>query len=442
MTLQSDNEFETELRRYLTERDIEKIFYHASLPEQNANINKRTGRAIIGASATKPRRILLKSSLKNYKSIILKFAKFKAENSGPESAITENIAQSYNTKIMSDDKMKYQTVLTNVRVLNRYVIVPILGMELGKPRVVEELLINNKPQFTSDEIIKALRYVWENCKNKDHAYKMILIYYTGLRSKEVDDLTYRDVLNAIGTEHIILRVRRGKGNCKRNIYIFQGAPSDYFRLYLLPYLETKIMLKLTNNDYSYENISQYLDDKLFSDSSYQAAQKEFKRALKWAVGGVMYVKGAGLHSIRSDYSTRMLELIGKNCKNARVAIKIVGRLMGHNKEYNIEKHYINLGFKFSPSDDDDNNNVNIIQSDNEDILENNDNNKENILQQLVKEQNNNNNNVKKEMGNKNIFKNFPCGNTVKETLKKEAGSVRNHASVGCVINMTDDNYLI
>ena len=446
MALQSDSEFLSKLRQYLNKEDVEKILHFASLPEQNANINRKTGRAIIGAPATKPRRILLPGSIKNYKSIILKFAKFKADSSGPELPITEEIAQMYNTKMISDDKMKYQTILTNVRVLNRYVIVPLLGMELGKPRIIDSTLMNNKPQLTHKQVINTLRYLWRKCKNKDHIYKMILIYYTGLRSMEAGDLTYRDILNAIGKDHIILRVRKGKQNCKRNVYVFKGAPSTYFRNYLLPYLETKMMLKLTNKclediDDSDSEILKHLDDRIFSESSYQSAQKEFRKALRIVISDDTFnIKGAGLHSIRSDYSTRALELVYQKCKNHRVALKIVGRLLGHTKEFNIDKHYLNLGYSFFPDEDEYND-----QSD-DDVIDDNDDyhdeyDEDTVLQKIVKDKHTGTN-ENTFIDSKNIFQNIHFGSTVTETFQNNSNNVRNHANLRNVIDIQDHFYIV
>lgn len=437
MALQSDTDFLSKLQRYLNKEDVEKIIHFASLPEQNTNINRKTGRAIIGAPATRPRRILLPGSIKNYKSIILKFAKFKADSSGPELPITEEIAQMYNTKMISDDKMKYQTILTNVRVLNRYVIVPLLGMELGKPRIIDNALMNNKPQLTHKQVINTLRYLWRKCKNKDHVYKMILIYYTGLRSMEAGNLTFRDILNAIGEDHIILRVRKGKQNCKRNVYVFKGAPSNYFRDYLLPYLETKMMLKLTridNIDDGNSEILNHLDDKIFSESSYQSAQKEFRKALKIVVGDNTFsIKGAGLHSIRSDYSTRALELVYQKCKNHRVALKIVGRLLGHTKEFNIDKHYLNLGYSFFPDEEENNE-----QSD-DDIIDNGAYDEDTVLQRIAKDQNTSTN-ENAFFDSRNIFQNVHFGNTVTETFQNN--NVRNHANLRNVIDIRDEFYIV
>ena len=59
------------------------------------------------------------------------------------------------------------------------------------------------------------------------------------------------------------------------------------------------------------------------------------------------LKGAGIHSIRADYSTRTLaHLYEASSKGFHIALKAVGSLLGHNSEKVTYRHYINLGYNF------------------------------------------------------------------------------------------------
>ena len=418
MALHSDNQFISNLRQYFTDTDVDNFVYYCNQPEQNTNINKRTGRVIIGVPSTKPKRILSQGSIKNYKSIILKFAKFKVDMVGRDSPITEEVAKAYHTNMISDDKMQYQTILTNVRVLNKHIFIPLLDSELQKPPIEDDSL-NHKPQLMHDTVINTLKHIWNNCKNRDHAYKMILIYYSGLRSNEANNLTYRDILNSIGAEHIILRVRVGKHNKKRNVYILKGSPSNFFRNELIDYLQTKMIMKLTKCGDN--NIEKYLDDKIFSNSSYQSAQKEFRKALKVMINTDEFpIKGAGLHSIRSDYSTRMLELIYRKCKNHRVALKLVGSLLGHSNDSIVDKHYVNLGFV---------NRCGYIRSEEERLGYVN-NVRTNEEQSQQPQQNNN-----------NIFTDLVWGGTVTDVIQNN-NRVLNHNDIRNMFDIYDDTYSI
>ena len=461
MSFQRDDKFIRELSKYLRKEEVDRVVYSESLPEENTNINVRTGRVILGKKSVRPRRILSSGSLRNYKSVILKFGKFKAKYFGERDNPSNNndnnntvapqdlkpidikVVEAYQNHMMTDHTIKYQTILTNVRILNKYIVVPLLQVEMGRPRLVgmATSAYNNKPQLTHEEVFLTLRYMWLHTKNRDHVHKAILIYYTGLRSMEASALTYRDILMAFSPNSLVLKVRKGKNCARRNILLFKGAPTDYFVNHLLPFLQTKLLKlvskenndgrkksrpaalqkqyhegqgdkyhvnddddddeeekkkkkkKEENNDDDDDDdedhlpgegrrrisIDDYLDLKIFDESSYQSCQKQFKIILgklfgKGKVGddrddisdmdisdmdisedindrteengqGLENIlKGAGLHSIRSDYSTRTVQLIYEKCKNFPLAMKIAGNLLGHRKVNHVFNHYLNLGY--------------------------------------------------------------------------------------------------
>ena len=344
MSIHSDQQFLATLRRYLHEDDVKKIVDYSLQPEQNVNINRRTGRAIIGVPVTRPRRLLNAGSVRNYKSVLLKFARYKAKEIGREARVSEQLIKRYNDALVESHELKYQTILTNIRILNRYVVVPLTGMEMKRPRASDAKPRNNKPRLLHKEVLHTLRYIWENSKNKDHVYAMILIFYTGLRSIEVKALTYRDIMDGTTEEHVIITIRKSKNYSQRNVCLFKGAPMAFFHDYFIPYLETKMLTLISSHNGNVSEVNKFLNYHIFSQTSYQSTQKEFKAAL-----GIItnydkeILKGAGLHSIRSDYITRAVGLIFDRCGNPHVAEKTVASLVGHKNKGLIYSNYITLG---------------------------------------------------------------------------------------------------
>ena len=163
MSIHSDEQFLVTLKRYLHEDDVKKIAEHSLQPEQNVNINRRTGRVIIGVPVTRPRRLLNAGSVRNYKSVLLKFARYKAKEIGREARISAELIKKYNDILVESPELKYQTIITNIRILNRYVVVPLTGMEMKRPRVSDAKPRNNKPRLLHKEVLYTLRYLWENC---------------------------------------------------------------------------------------------------------------------------------------------------------------------------------------------------------------------------------------------------------------------------------------
>ena len=89
--------------------------------------------------------------------------------------------------------------MTNIRILNRNVFGPLLNYEIPKPKYGKNDFLSynkysNKPQLTHEEVARTLKYLWDHCKNRDHVYKCILIYYSGLRHFEAQALTFKDIL--------------------------------------------------------------------------------------------------------------------------------------------------------------------------------------------------------------------------------------------------------
>ena len=103
-------------------------------------------------------------------------------------------------------------------------------------------------------------------------------------------------------------------------------------------------------------MNDYLDTSIFSNSKYQASQKAFR---KWSQSVMpvpsKFLKGAGLHSIRSDYSTRYLNLLERHFQDRIVALKVIAHLLGHSGGTNmVLNHYVNMGgFETERNDEND-----------------------------------------------------------------------------------------
>ena len=133
MSIVTDNQFIEHLHKYLNSNDINIIITAFSKPVEGCNINRRTGRKMIGVSPLRYRKSLTSGSLLNYKSVILKFAKYKFQKIGRASSIDVPIVQQYNAHLSSNNR-KHQTILTNLRILNRNVFSPILKQEIPMPQ--------------------------------------------------------------------------------------------------------------------------------------------------------------------------------------------------------------------------------------------------------------------------------------------------------------------
>ena len=281
MSLHKDPVFIRKLETYFNDRDVSAFIDNCSRSIPNANINKWTGRVCIGEASSRPQQILQPGSLKNYKSIILAFARYKVRELGRDESVSEDVLNNYQQKKLKNGRMKFQTIVTNIRVLNKYVAVPFFNKELKPPVALRGLRKNNKPKLTFGEIIDTLIQMWNHCLNRDHVYKVFLIYYTGLRSNEAYSLTFRDVIEAWGKNAVILKVRMAKNNKIRNIFLLKGSPTRFFRQRLIPYLGGKMTyLLLQNPDRDIESL---IDEPIFDKSNYQASVKIFNKYLKYVL---------------------------------------------------------------------------------------------------------------------------------------------------------------
>ena len=104
--------------------------------------------------------------------------------------------------------------------------------------------------MTHEEVARTLRYLWDRYHvNRDHVYKMIFIYYSGLRHAEAQSLTFKDILAGWSKKkkRIIIIVRRRKNNKARNVLLFKGVPTIFFEHFLIPYLNMKVLKYLQAN---------------------------------------------------------------------------------------------------------------------------------------------------------------------------------------------------
>ena len=388
-----DEKFIQNLTNFLTQNDVTKICESYNKPIANNNINWRTGRVRIGIPKTRPRKILRPDTLRNYKSVILRFCKFKRDKFGKDSPITPEIAIQYGEEKIADGKNKKDTMNTVVNILNKYIFFPVLGEELPKPiasKILTGNYFSNKPKFMHVEIALAVLRMYKTCKNRDHVHKILLIYYTGLRSSEASSLTFNDIIDGYSKKNVVIPVRLGKGRKIRNVVIFRGGPMSYYREYFIPYIISKLeslLLSLKGD----EKIEDLLNQRIFSNSKYHACIKSFKKRLDWAVmkikdSGIVdinnnngkgrgendndddneddddeeeeeeddenseFLKGSGLHSLRADWATRTIKLLYSTYKNPVIAVNMTASLLGHRLNSRvINKHYINLGDGFEKS---------------------------------------------------------------------------------------------
>ena len=388
-----DENFIQNLTNFLTPNDVTQICESYIKPIANNNINPRTGRVRIGIPKTRPRKILRPDTLRNYKSVILRFCRFKRDKFGKDSPITREIAIRYGEEKIADGKNKKDTMNTVVNILNKYIFFPVLGEELPKPTASKILTGNyfsNKPKFMHAEIALAVLKMYKSCKNRDHVHKILLIYYTGLRSSEASSLTFNDIIDGYSKRNVVIPVRLGKGRKIRNVVIFRGGPMAYYREYFIPYIVSKmesLMLSLKGD----EKIEDLLNHRIFSNSKYHACIKSFKKRLDWAVmkikdsgivascsnsngegdnnnaeeeeddeeedeeeeeeeGNAEFLKGSGLHSLRADWATRTIKLLFLTLGNPAIAENMTAILLGHRINSKIiNKHYINLGDGFEES---------------------------------------------------------------------------------------------
>lgn len=330
------------LQKYLNEED----FHTLQEKKQRERYNWRTGRRVIGGHHNN-NIILRPGSKKNYISTLRKFGKYKlSHENGRETPITDELIERYN-RYLNSQNLAYMTRLTHVRTLNKYLVGPLLGKEIPPPRATANVPRNNKPRFPHRIIADVIREVWNNNNNnikREHAHKLQIIYYTGLRGRELDGLTYRTIFDAtdLKNKSVILKIVNGKNGRERYIPLLEPHALHYYFNQFLPYI--KMNYNLHHND----------TVPIFKES-YLNTLRAFKKAL----GTVLHdlpnlseaIKGSGLHSIRSDYATRMLKYITDKLGGDLVqAGKILSGMMGHSIKI-LHEHYMNQGGGDSDGDD-------------------------------------------------------------------------------------------
>lgn len=354
-----DDKFLSFLKESFNDTDFNLIIDGYSTPYVNNHINRHTGRVRIGIPKTRPRKMLRGKSLHNYKSIIRKFCLFKMKKVGRDAPVSSQVILDYVDNLNAGIK-KYQTIATEIRVLNKNIFVPITKQEAGIPKLSSikgSIRYNNKPQFNHTEIALALYRMWITCKNREHVHKVFLIYYTGLRSEEAGSITFNDILQSYSTSNAIIPIRKGKGNKIRHVILFKGAAMDYYNNFLIPFLAIKMQTLLL----TYPNTEQkdHLYKYIFSQSRYHSCRKVFRKCLHWAVIKEYkkkneddtdlrpYLKGGGLHSIRADWATRTLKLLSSYTGEFYTPLKLTAQLLGHRETDKIMSHYLNAGSNFT-----------------------------------------------------------------------------------------------
>lgn len=322
--------------------------------------NQRTGRRFVFTDNNRRQRVLRPASKRNYESTLKKFGRFKLREVGRDAPLTADLVERYNRYLNGEEaNLKYQTRLTNVRTLNKYIVVPILDQEMPLPRVAANVPRNNKPKFPSTLIWKTVNQVWNHCTSstREHAHKLKLIYHTGLRGAELQNLTYRTIFDScsFSPEKIaIIKVVNGKNGRERNVPLFGGDAIEYYFDVLLPYVQLNFQTEYYNRHKDREGEEDLKDEILkmpIFTSPYQNTHKIFRRALRKILlqhePPIPHleeaIKGAGLHSIRADYATRGYRFLSQLLKDSHQASGLMRDILGHSRRRTMFAHYINQG---------------------------------------------------------------------------------------------------
>ena len=344
------------LAEYLNDTDLSRLEVGQEEREQerlrDATYNRRTGRQFIGGRGVKSQqqRLLRPSSKKNYKSTLRKFGQFKVRTVGREGPVTDELLDRYNEFLNGDEaNLKYMTRVTHVRTLNKYLVGPLLNREIPRPRAAANVRRINKPRFPHSVVADAVSHVWNRAKNREDAHKIKLAYYTGLRAKELDALTYRSFVEAtsVSRRAAVLRVVNGKNGRERNVPLIEPEGLDYYFDCLLPYIKMKWdTLRGTTEDEE----GTPLDTPVF-DTLYMTTYRTFKRSLRHVLEQASpriphlaeAIRGSGLHSVRSDFATRMLRFITQKLGGDTIQAKnALSEIMGSSGRV-LYRHYINQG---------------------------------------------------------------------------------------------------
>lgn len=344
------------LSEYLNNSDMDVLktaLQRQTIEEaDNRRYNRRTGRRLLfPRRPQQQQRILRPGSLKNYYSILKKFGRFKVKNVGRDASITATLIERYNRHLNGEEaNLKYCSRVNNVKTLNKHLIIPILNQEIPKPTRAANVPRNNKPVFPSKLIYAVVNYVWKySTADREHAHKLKLIYFTGLRGGELNNLTYRTIVDSCSPQDrlAVIRLVNGKNGRERNIPILgRNAKAYYFDVFL-PYIKLKFQKEVRNHP---NDIETSLKSLIF-DTPYQNTHKIFRRALQKYVLSHQRdlelldpheaIKGAGLHSIRADFATRTFKYLRTKLKDDFQAQRMIRDILGHSHHRVFYGHYVN-----------------------------------------------------------------------------------------------------
>lgn len=203
-------------------------------------------------------------------------------------------------------------------IANTYILGP---RKLGKLRVPRDQLDGDtKKNHYEREDLSNLVEASKLAEDDGQLYHCIRIAMaTGMRIKEILDLTCRDIVDGCLKDPVQITVRRGKGGKSREIAV-ANSEKDYFLKELLP------------------RATPLAEDDKFFTSKYDNMLKKLKTAMTRA--GILDQSHRAFHGMRSYYCTKTYSDYAKN--KFPYAQQILQNIMGHSS-HRTTKRYIRPG---------------------------------------------------------------------------------------------------
>jgi integrase/recombinase XerD len=233
---------------------------------------------------------LADSTIKNYRSQIIKFGKHFSHVDRFRNITADQILDYLTTKIQANTQRHAHSAIklfyTNViKQPLKFKHIPYAKKEKRLPQPLEK-----------EEVLAILNV----CKNTKHKVILYLLYGCGLRVQELLDLKWKDIDRAAGVIYII----NGKGKKDRKVQLYPELLKlleDYYREY---------KNELKNN--------QYILKGQFTE---QYSQKSVNEVLKQLAKKVNIRTNVHAHLLRHSYATHLLD--------SGIDLRTIQELLGH-----------------------------------------------------------------------------------------------------------------